>query len=112
MVQVLHIAVLKQRIAVVDALLDIGFLSMHPNSKGWLALDEAVALKHEPLVSTFLVALPSNNHVLRLSFAPTGRVFTCLLIQARAAWVTRILRKDINERSSSRLATSSVGLMA
>lgn len=58
--QVLHIAVLKQRIAVVDALLDIGFPSMQPNSKGWLALDEAVALKHEPLVSTLLPALPPN----------------------------------------------------
>lgn len=47
---VLHVAVLKQHIAAVDALLELGFPLLQPNSRGWLALDEAVALKHERLV--------------------------------------------------------------
>lgn len=50
MLQVLHVATIKQHIRVVQALLDFGFSTTMQNSRGWLALDEAVMLKNRPLV--------------------------------------------------------------
>lgn len=55
----LHVAVLKRRIAVVQALLDFGFPCMHNNAGGWLPLDEAVALRHRQLVSSWLRLCPT-----------------------------------------------------
>lgn len=60
-VQVLHVAVLKQRIAAVQALLDLGFPCMHNNSRGWLPLDEAVALRHRQLARNLEPPAPSSH---------------------------------------------------
>ena len=48
--QVLHIAVLRQDMALVQALLRTGVNVMVPNSRGWIALDEAVSLTNRQLV--------------------------------------------------------------
>ncbi len=66
--QVLHIAVLRQNVGLVKALVGAGFSVMKQNTRSWLALDEAVSLKSRELVSarllrrraSFLLAHPSR----------------------------------------------------
>ena len=69
--QVLHIAVLRQNQALTQALVDSGFGIMHPNSRGWQALDEAVSLKNRELVSTQTEhGLPAHAYWLHGSCSP------------------------------------------
>jgi hypothetical protein len=49
--QVLHVATLRQHVAVVRSLIGSGFPVMKQNLRGWMALDEAVSLKDSELVS-------------------------------------------------------------
>jgi hypothetical protein len=48
---VLHVATLRQHAAVVQSLISSGFPVMKQNSRGWMALDEAVSLKDSELVN-------------------------------------------------------------
>ncbi len=50
-------AVLRQNEQLVQALVDWGFGVMKQNSRGWLALDEAVSLRNRNLVSLFVSKL-------------------------------------------------------
>ena len=53
--QVLHVATLRQHAVVVRSLIGGGFPVMKQNSRGWMALDEAVSLKDSELVSLGLL---------------------------------------------------------
>ena len=53
----LHVATLRQHVAVVRSLIGSGFPVMKQNSRGWMALDEAVSLKDSELVRRGLLTL-------------------------------------------------------